>query len=146
MITPEQKERFLAILADTANVFRSARRAGLNRQHLYRLRRTDEEFAKLWDEAVELGTCALEDEAVRRSYQGCLKPTKYGMVREFSDTLLVLLLKARRRAVYGDKVDSNVNLSGTIDWTATAERLNGNRNEVERLLEAKAAGLDKPKP
>jgi hypothetical protein len=50
---------------------------------------------------VERGTDALEDEALLRPLEGTLKPVyqggkKAGTVREFSDTLLIFMLKAPR--------------------------------------------------
>lgn len=50
---------------------------------------------------MDLGSDALEDEAIRRASQGTLKPVFYqgvqcGEVREYSDTLMMFMLKARR--------------------------------------------------
>ena len=54
-----------------------------------------------WAAAVELGCDALEDEAVRRGCEGHLKPVfhrgkEVGAIREYSDVLLIFMLKARR--------------------------------------------------
>ena len=81
---------------------------GLCRITTYEERRRNEDFAARWDEAVELGTSALEDEAVRRAMAGVQKSVYYqgevcGEVTEYSDTLLAMMLKARRRDVFGDK-------------------------------------------
>src|SRR5574337_1699712 len=59
------------------------------------------DFSAAWDAALELGTDSLEDEAVRRAHEGTLKPVyqggkKVGTIREYSDTLLIFMLKARR--------------------------------------------------
>ena len=50
----------------------------------------------------------LEDEAVRRAYQGTLRPQAIGggkvcLVSEFSDQLLMFLLKCRNPKVFGDR-------------------------------------------
>ncbi|MBB2918320.1 terminase [Cupriavidus alkaliphilus] len=107
--TPERRAKFLQNLAETANVSAAARAVRMARQYLYELRDADADFAKAWDAAVVLGTEALEDEAVRRAYDGTLKPVFYkgekcGSIREYSDTLLIFLLKARNWEKFGDRV------------------------------------------
>ena len=54
---------------------------------------------------MELGTEALEYEAVRRAYHGVAEPVFYngvqcGSVTKYSDKLLMFLLKARNPAKY----------------------------------------------
>lgn len=107
--TPEKLEQFLLTLADTANVTAAAKKVRINRAHMYRLKATDTEFSDAWDEAVQLGTADLEDEAVRRAKDGTLKPVFYkgekvGTIREYSDTLLIFLLKARDPGKYAERV------------------------------------------
>jgi hypothetical protein len=92
---------FLETLSETAHVTKSAAAAGIPRRTVYNWRHDDEGFRRQWDEAVELGTDALVDEAVRRGKEGTLKPVyqqgmEVGSIREYSDTLLIFLLKARR--------------------------------------------------
>jgi hypothetical protein len=74
----------------------------MTRSSAYLWRERDEDFRKAWDEAVEEGTDLLEDEAKRRAVEGSIKPILYKgrivtFVREQSDTLLIFLLKARRK-------------------------------------------------
>jgi hypothetical protein len=57
---------------------------------MYEHRKTDESFARAWDDAVEAGADALEDEAVRRA-------------KESSDVLLIFLLKGRRPGKFKDR-------------------------------------------
>jgi AcrR family transcriptional regulator len=92
---------FLETLSETGHVTKSAAAAGIPRRTVYNWRRDDEGFRQQWDEAAELGTDALVDEAVRRGKDGTLRPVyqrgkEVGTIREFSDTLLIFLLKARR--------------------------------------------------
>lgn len=115
--TPEKLAQFLQVLADTANVSAAAKKIRIDRSHMYRLRGEDEEFAAAWDEAVKLGTAALEDEAVRRAKDGTLKPVFYqgvkvGTIREYSDTLLIFLLKARDPDKYADRVKKELSGPG----------------------------------
>ncbi len=103
------------MLAETANVRAAAVKTKIARGTWYDLRARDAEFKALWDQAVELGTEALEDEAVRRAHQGTEKPVFYqgkrcGSIQEYSDTLLIFLLKARRPEKYRD--NSSVEISG----------------------------------
>lgn len=115
--TPEKLAQFLEVLADTANVSAAAKKVRIDRCHMYRLRGENEEFAAAWDEAVKLGTAALEDEAVRRAKDGVLKPVFYkgekvGTIREYSDTLLIFLLKARDPDKYADRVKKELSGPG----------------------------------
>lgn len=108
-LTAEKMARFLEVLSNTANVSAAAKTIRVSRGHLYEVRGNDDDFAAAWDEAVKLGTSALEDEAVRRAMDGTLKPVFYkgqkcGTIREYSDTLLIFLLKARDPDKYADRV------------------------------------------
>lgn len=116
-LTPEKTATFLEALADTANVSAAAKKIRISRQYMYQVREEDEEFAAAWDEAVKLGTAALEDEAVRRAMDGTLKPVFYqgekvGSIREYSDTLLIFLLKARDPDKYADRVKKELSGPG----------------------------------
>jgi hypothetical protein len=113
--TPEKDDWttvFLISLAQTPNVTAASRAAGISRQAAYNRRNADPEFSAAWDDALEQSTDALVEEAYRRAYEGTERPVFYrgqecGRIREYSDTLAIFLLKAHRRATYGDqsKVD-----------------------------------------
>jgi hypothetical protein len=105
--TPKDRATFLEALQNTANVSASCQIAGLPRSCVYDWRAADPEFAADWAAAIELGCDALEDEAVRRGCEGYLKPVfhrgkEVGAIREYSDTLLIFMLKARRPAKFRD--------------------------------------------
>lgn len=113
--TPQKQARFLEALAAYGNVTQAAKACGMARRTLYDWRREDAAFAAAWDEASELGANALEDEARRRAFKGTLKPVyqrgeKVGTVREYSDTLLIFLLKGAKPEKYRE----NVRHSGAI--------------------------------
>lgn len=96
-------------LRGSANVSRSAKEAGVTRQAAYKERENSDTFREAWDDAIEEGLDYLEEEARRRAFEGIDKPVYYqgeevGYVHEYSDTLMIFLLKGRRREVYGDKV------------------------------------------
>ena len=109
-VTAKKRAKFLEVLADTANVTKASDAIGIDRFSLYRIRDKDEEFRLQWDEAVERGTNRLEDEAVRRATEGWDEPVFYlgqqtGMVRKFSDTLLIFMLKARRPEKFRERIE-----------------------------------------
>src|SRR5262249_15488215 len=98
-------ETFLTAIAEGAHVRLAAARAKVHFTLPYKRRRTDDAFRAAWDEATELGTAALEREAVRRAYHGVEEPVHYkgvqcGSVTEYSDALLIFLLRARNQAKY----------------------------------------------
>lgn len=108
-LTPEKRTRFLEVLATTANVSRAAADIEMARTYMYEVRSEDPLFEKAWDKAVRLGTHALEDEAARRASEGWDEPVFYqgvqtGLVRKFSDTLLIFLLKARDPEKYSERL------------------------------------------
>jgi hypothetical protein len=81
---------------------------------VYRRRDEDPDFAVEWDRAKQIGAEALEDEANRRAYDGWDEPlAEKGrltghVVRKFSDTLLIFLLKGAKPDKYKDRVQSEV--------------------------------------
>ena len=110
------RETFLLALSDTGQVSKSAKKAGVSRQTLYEWKGADTSFAKAWEAALEKAYDVLEDVAIERATKGTLRPVyqggvKVGTVREYSDGLLALLLKAHKPA-FRDK--SDVNVSGSL--------------------------------
>ena len=112
--TPENEEDdvtkmvFLVELNAGETVRDAARTACVGRATIYRWRDDDEEFAEAWDDAIDAGTELLELEAIRRGRDGVRKPVFHqgqicGHVQEYSDTLLIFMLKARRPQVYRDR-------------------------------------------
>lgn len=102
------KAAFLEALEGTASVTKACELSKLSRRTAYNWRDADELFAEAWDKAVERGTDALEDEAIRRAYHGTDKPVfqggeLVGHIREYSDTLLIFMLKARRPDKFKDR-------------------------------------------
>lgn len=105
--------QFLALLAEYGNVTRAAEESHCSRVYLYTLKRTDPDFAKLWEEAAKVGAARLEDEARRRAIEGYEEPTFYqgqecGRIRKYSDTLLICLLRAHHPEKYRDNVRQEI--------------------------------------
>ena len=127
-----QRARFLESLASTGNVSASAAAVGLSRNTIYILRREDEEFADAFADAIEQATDALEAEARRRALDGVEEPVvsagrlvvdpqtdKPLMVRRYSDTLMVTLLKAHRPDKFKDR--AAVETSGRVVINVTSD-------------------------
>jgi hypothetical protein len=96
-ISPAQIESFLATLADTCNVARSARVAGFSASTAYRRRQADASFRAGWAQAVAEAYAKLELVLLERAMNGTIKRIKgkdgESRVREYSNTLAVALLK-----------------------------------------------------
>lgn len=106
---PKRDAAFLDALRDGRSVTAACIDAGIGRRTAYEWREQDEEFRHAWDDAVEEGTDRLEDEAHRRARDGVNKPIyqggkRVGEIREYSDTLTIFLLKARRPDKFKDRV------------------------------------------
>src|SRR5215470_11317401 len=103
-LTEARQARFLKALADTGSVTAAVAATGTSRTRVYELRKKDTAFAAAWDEAEDIATDRLEDEARRRAIEGVTEPLVSGgklvrgddgqpiTVKRYSDNLLVVLL------------------------------------------------------
>lgn len=112
-LTPKKRAEFLDYLRDGWSITASAGKISVSRQAVYALKLADDEFAKEWQDAYESGTDVYEDEAKRRAIEGTEKPVFYqgeivGHIREYSDTLLIVALKARRPEKYRDNIKQEI--------------------------------------
>lgn len=106
---PDWAPKLLLKLAETANIKAACKAAKVGRTAFYGRRETDAVFAKAVQEALEEATDDLELEARRRAKDGTQKPVYYqglkcGVINEYSDTLMIFLLKAHRPEKFRDKV------------------------------------------
>lgn len=130
---------FLAVLAETANVSVAASAVGIARNTAYTRRNSSVAFRALWDDAVARSVDMLEEEARRRAAVGVDEPVFYqgqpcGVIRRYSDTLLIFLLKAHRPEKYRENV--SVQHSGAIDLLGLA-------GATDDELAARARGADR---
>lgn len=102
------KHRFLECYMHTANVTKACAILGLVPRTVYHWKHNDPQFMEdfVMADRVALGT--LEDEATRRAIDGTEKPVfqggrLVGYTREYSDTLLIVLLKARSPSKYKER-------------------------------------------
>lgn len=110
-----RKQRaFLEDYAQWGNLTSASRAAGVSRNAVYRWQETDEQFLAAFKQADAAATERLEREAWRRAVEGSpYERTSYwhgepvGTDRkiEYSDQLMMLLLRARRPDLYREKVD-----------------------------------------
>ena len=112
--TDKKREEFISILSETCNVSLACRTIGITRRTAYNYKEKDSEFSKAWDEAIENATDLLEFEARRRALSGTLKPVFYqgqevGKINEYSDTLMIVLLKAYRGEKFAEQLNVKVN-------------------------------------
>lgn len=99
---------FLNALEQLPDVSKACQLSGVSRTVAYARRKSVKSFAEAWDKAIAAGIERAEGEAWRRAVEGCDKPVFHqgeqcGSIREYSDTLLIFMLKAHKRTVYGDK-------------------------------------------
>lgn len=125
--SPEKMTAFLAVLASpTGTPTKAARAIGIDRRTAYNWKEDDEEFSKAWDAATEESIDALEQEARRRGVEGVDKPVywqgeRIDTIKEYSDTMLSLVLKGRRANVFRDKVEHSGPEGGAIQHEVTVK-------------------------
>lgn len=142
--TPEKRRRgrwekaFFTCLAETGNVRRSCIAAAISRSTVYSFRGQYQDFRESWDAALQEAMDVLEEEAYRRAVTG-LKRLKFEKGKpvidlstgeqyfehEYSDTLLIFLLKGGRPEKFRDRhevtganggpLESSVRVEGKLD-------------------------------
>jgi hypothetical protein len=104
--TAAKRQAFLAALvAAGGHLAHACTAVGVHRVTVFKLRQTDPAFAAAYAQALDEATAVLEDEAIRRAVEGIDKPMYYkgelvATVKEYSDQLLMFLLRARKPLVY----------------------------------------------
>lgn len=110
--TARLKRHFLELFARQGNISAACRALGLERRRVYDWQESDDQFAAAFREAEIESTERLEAEAYRRAHDGVARTKRAyyaGEVideieeLEYSDTLLIFLLKARRPDKYREK-------------------------------------------
>ena len=132
------RERFLIALANTCQIAAAARAAKKSRQWAYNLRAKDPSFAAAWDSALEIAVGALEDVAIERAVKGVLEPVyqggvKVGTVRRYSDSLLILLLRANKAEKYCERTQAQVTTVSGISDRLQRFRERAVNHEVDTL-------------
>ena len=108
----QKMEKFTLELRAYGNPTRAAQAAGITRRQAYNWRATYPGFAKVWSMAMNMAIDDLESEARRRAFEGIVKQVGWykgqagGKVREYSDLLLMFLLKAYRPDKFKDRIEA----------------------------------------
>lgn len=119
------EKAFLTVLSETGNVTKAAESAGVARNTPYMLAKVHADFQEAWDSALEVACDALEAEARRRAYEG-VKRKKFDkgepvidpetgqqyIEYEYSDTMLIFLMKACRPDKYRERYDHKHEVTG----------------------------------
>jgi hypothetical protein len=164
-LTKERQERFLQALANPGSVTAAITVAGTSRSRVYALRRADLAFAAAWEEAEEIATDRLEEEARRRAVEGVAEPLVSAgklvrdddgqpiAVRRYSDNLLLALLKAHRPPRHERSVrfrlpalqsaaDAVSAMAAITAGVAAGEVTPGEAAELSKLVEAFVTALE----
>lgn len=158
-----KKEKFLQAIALTGNRTLAAKLAGCSRYTHYNWLEEDPEYGGRFEEAMAEAADLLEQEARRRAVQGVDKPvfrTAYddkgkptgtevvGHVREYSDLLLIFLLKGAMPEKYRERSEQRMAVTAkqAVDWESLySEPTDGDVVEAE-IVKVEQAALDAPKP
>ena len=131
-ITQAKRAAFLVAYVQLGTVLHAAEAAGIERKTHYNWL-ADPVYAAAFAEAEDKAIDALEKEARRRAIEGTEKPVYQGgklvgTIREYSDTLLIFLLKGARPQKYRERVDI------TMDIRREIERLTSDPLEQEAAI------------
>jgi len=121
-------EKFLAAFAEHGNVTLAAKACGLGRRTVYDKLAGDAEFKARFRDAEESAIDLLEAEAWRRAVAGVEKPVMSAgkivtFVRDYSDGLMTLLLRANRPMKYRDRVEMSGNAAAPAKVESARERI-----------------------
>lgn len=102
------KPRFIELFMQTGHIGKTCQILGMVPRTLHHWKSKDPEFAAEFEMAERVALMLLEDAAVERAMYGIEKPVYQGgklagYVREYSDTLLIVLLKARAPHKYKER-------------------------------------------
>lgn len=140
-----KKAHFIKAIENGESVSAAAESLGLDRGQLYRWRQDDADFDDAWVRAWSAGADHLEEEAIRRAVDGVEKPVfrggeVVGHVRDYSDSMLMFLLKARRPELFAS-MPTKTSRTGekTADENGGSIGKNRKNNKVVGRMAGKAA-------
>lgn len=125
----DNQKLFLSFFRKNGNISKAARDANIDRRTHYDWLES-EGYKKAFEDAREEAADYLEEEAWRRAVEGVDEPVWYqgmevGAVRRYSDTLLIVLLKARRPKDFKENVlFSDDRLNALIEAELEKARVN----------------------
>lgn len=121
---PDWKPAWLEAFRVCGTVSGACKVVNIGRRTVYDARNRDEEFAQAWQELEDTTTDRMEREAFRRAVEGVerdiyFKGDPVGTERQFSDTLLIFMLKARKPQIYRENV--HIQHGGEVAQRVTVE-------------------------
>lgn len=109
--TAQHKKAFLEVFRVLGNVSAACRDTGVDRRDVYRWKENDAKFLEAFNDAEAESTELMEREAYRRAVEGVRRPiysrdgNHIDTVYDYSDTLLMFLLKARAPQRFRERYD-----------------------------------------
>lgn len=164
LVTKKRREVFLKVLARRGVVIEAARAAGYpDSNTLYVARKSDEDFAEAWDNALLASADILEEAAWTRAVDGVNKPVFFkgevvGHETQYSDALLGQMLAARKkeyRKTANTSVDVDLTVSAKVGiavipmvaadpgaWEDQARKVHDNQKQLPAFIEPDANVVD----
>lgn len=142
-ITPLVITGFLAAVAECGRPTQVCRDLRIHYPTIHALKRDDPDFKIAFDQAMAQAYDGFEDEARRRAFEGYLKPVyqqgmRVGEVREFSDALAMMMLKAGKPEAYNPKTELQLDHKGGIAFGELSdEEINKRINDKLTFLYGK---------
>jgi hypothetical protein len=144
-----KKRGFLAAFSQCGNVTRAAEAADCDRHSHALWLKKDPDYAEAFEEARAMACDRIEQEIYRRGVEGWDEPAWYegrqvGVIRRYSDTLLIFLAKGMMPEKYKDRAEQNHTLSPAMqalyaEWERVRDHANEG-NATQPALEASFAG------
>jgi hypothetical protein len=109
-ITHPQKRAVLAAYVECGRISHAAQAAHVALRLHYYWKQSDPDYVEAWHEAQLMVGDILEDEAVRRAHEGVMRQKFYkdqviAEEIEYSDTLLIFLLKGAKPEKYRERFE-----------------------------------------
>lgn len=124
-----KKRAYLVAFANCGNMLRACKLAKIDRSSQWHWSTEDPEFAEAQAVAKKMACDLIEAEIERRAIEGTLKPIyrggrKVGIVREYSDTLLIFMAKGAMPQKYRDNASLQVSGvdGGPLEIVATLNK------------------------
>lgn len=126
----EKQSVFLAEYLETGTLSRASKKSMVPLSRVYKWRMLDKNFEAAFQEIVLMQCAQMEDEAYRRAVKGNVRPVYQsgklvGRLREYSDILLMFLMKKKMPEVYGDQDKDKDKKHGSDDGTVLILPPNG---------------------
>lgn len=147
VLTAEQKrKRFLDEYVKCGNISGASEAAGIDRVYHYRWM-NDPEYQQQFEQAFRCACDELEREAHRRAVTGVPVPQFYqgkqcATIKEYSDTLLIFLMKGAMPEKYRDNYKAEIDLKANVQASYSIDLTTATDEQLDRILKAAAGGSD----